>query len=129
MILFFKENMRFRFRFFSQHRRDNSIENCFGRILRSLHAGYSANIVKLERPIMYDRYLDREYAKLDDLSASYENGSLSEQELQSRVEIEYDRINELRAYCSDSKVIAPAYYLVLFESDKRQLEIQIKEAE
>ena len=117
------------FRFFSPHRRDNSIENCLGRILRSVHAGYSANIVKLERPIMYDRYLDREYGKLEELRTSYENGMLSEAELQSRVEIEYDRINELRALSSDSRVITPFYYLVLFESDKRQLEVEIKEAE
>ena len=117
------------FRFFSEHRRENSIENCLGRILRSIHADYSANIVKLERPIMYDSYLDREYDKLDDLRLSYENGVLSESELMSRVEIEYDRINELDSFCGDSKVVAPCYYLVLFESDKRQLDMQIREAE
>ena len=117
------------FRFFSEHRRNNSIENCMGRILRSIHAGYSANIVKLERPIMYDSYLEREYDKLDDLRLSYENGVLSESELQSRVEIEYDRIDELNSFCDTNKVIAPCYYLVLFESDKRQLELQIRDAE
>ena len=117
------------FRFFSEHRRANSIENCLGRILRSIHAGYSANIVKLERPIMYDSYLDREYTKLEALRSSYENGVLSEEELKARVEIEYDRINELLALCNDTKVVAPFYYLALFESDKRQLEMQIREAE
>ncbi len=117
------------FRFFSQHRRDNSIENCLGRVLRSIHSGYSANIVKLERPIVYDKYLDREYDKLDKLRASYENGILTEEELRSRVEIEYDRINELRSYCDGSRVIVPFYYLALFESDKRQLENQIRDAE
>ena len=117
------------FRFFSEHRRANSIENCLGRILRSIHAGYSANIVKLERPIMYDSYLDREYQKLDALRSSYENGVLSEDELKARVEIEYDRINELLALCNETKVVAPFYYLALFESDKRQLEMQIREAE
>ena len=117
------------FRFFSENRRINSIENCFGRILRSLHANYSANIVKLERPIVYDSYLAKEYEKLEALSESYENAVLSEEELKARVEIEYDRINELRAYCDTNKVITPFYYLVLFESDKRQLELQIREAE
>ncbi|MBQ9721178.1 MAG: DUF87 domain-containing protein, partial [Oscillospiraceae bacterium] len=117
------------FRFFSEHRRTNSIENCLGRILRSIHAGYSANIVKLERPIMYDSYLDREYMKLEALRSSYENGVLSEEELKARVEIEYDRINELLALCNDTKVITSFYYLALFESDKHQLEMQIREAE
>ena len=117
------------FRFFSEHRRANSIENCLGRILRSIHAGYSANIVKIERPIMYDSYRDREYEKLDALRTSYENGVLSEEELKARVEIEYDRINELLALCNETRVVTPFYYLVLFESDKRQLENQIREAE
>ena len=117
------------FRFFSRARRDNSIENCFGRIIRSLHAGYSANIVKLERPIMYDRYLVREYDKLDLLGKSYENGMLSEEELKARVEIQYDRINELLELCDERKVFTSFYYLVLFESDKRQLDMQVRDAE
>ncbi len=117
------------FRFFSQHRRNNSIENCLGRVLRSVHPGYSANIVKLERPIMYDRYLDKEYKKLEMLSQSYENGVLEEDELKARVEVEYDRINEVNGYCTNRKITDSFYYLVLFESDKRQLENQIREAE
>ena len=117
------------FRFFSEHRRINSIERCLGRILRSLHAGYSANIVKLERPLIYDAYLEREYEKLDTLRATYENGYLSEQELQSRVEIEYDRIVELQGLCGDHQVTTAFYYLVLYESDKRQLDLRIREAE
>ena len=116
------------FRFFSEHRRTNSIENCFGRILRSLHSDYCANIVKLEQPIMYDSYLAKEYKKLQDLADSYENAVLSEEELKARVEIEYDRINELRAYSSTNKVINSFFYLVLFDSDRRQLENQIRDA-
>ena len=107
----------------------NSIENCFGRVLRSLHAGYSANIVKLDRPIVYDRYLEKEYRKLEMLSSEYENGILTEDELKARVEIEYDRINELRSYCTDRKIVNSFFYLVIFESDKRQLDIQIREAQ
>ena len=117
------------FRFFSEHRRANAIERCLGRVLRSIHAGYSANIVKLERPIMYDQYLRREYEKVYRLRDSYENGVLSEEELKARVEIEYDRIKELQSYCSENKVTDAFYYLVLFESDKRQLENEIRDAE
>ena len=116
------------FRFFSEYRRANAIERCLGRILRSLHAGYSANIVKLERPIIYDNYLQREYDKINALRTTYENGFLSEEELQARVEIEYDRIKELQDLCGDKQVTTCFYYLVLFESDKRQLELRIREA-
>jgi len=116
------------FRFFSEERRTASIQNCFGRILRTLNPKYAANIVKIERPIDYDLYLDREYSKLDRLRASYENGVLSEEELKARVEVEYDRINELIGYCNDNKIVTQFYYFVLFDSDKRQLESSLREA-
>ena len=116
------------FRFFSEHRRQNSIEAGVGRILRAINAKYSANIVKLERPIRYESYLDKEYEKLYQLRDSYESGLLTEDELKARVEVEYDRINELRSLCDEGKVVTGFYYLVLFESDKRQLELQVSNA-
>lgn len=116
------------FRFFSKHRRNNAIEACFGKVLRGLQGEYGANIVKLQRPIVYDEYLDAEYVKLDALKKSYESGMLSEEELQSRVEIQYDRINEVRSLCDDERVIESFYYLVLFESDKRRLDIMTRQA-
>ena len=109
------------FRFFSQYRRRASIENYLGKIMRSLRMEYSANIIKIDRPIKYDSYLDREYDKLDALKDSYEKGFLTEAELQSRVEIQYERINEMRNICYENKVIQPFYYLALFNIDKRQL--------
>ena len=116
------------FRFFSTHRRDNSIEMGVGRVLRSVHIGFAANIVKLERPIIYDKYLAKEEEKLEQIRKSYESGMMSEEELQARVDIENDRLAELRHLCTDKQVVAPFYYICLFESDKKQLEIQTKAA-
>ena len=116
------------FRFFSEHRRNNSIESCLGKILRGLTGDYGANIVKIQRPIMYDAHLDAEYDKLDALKKSYESGLLTEEELQARVEIQYDRINEVQLLCNEDRVIDPFYYLVLFESDKRRLDTFTRQA-
>ncbi len=116
------------FRFFSEFRRDNSIVNGLGRVLRNLHGEFSANIIKLERPMIYDDYLQKEYDRLDDLKAAYVNGALNEEELQARVEILYDRIEELQKLCDQDKVVTPFYYIALFESDKRQLEMQLSSA-
>ncbi len=116
------------FRFFSKHRRNNSIEACFGKVLRGFHGDYGANIVKLQRPIIYDEYLDAEYGKLSALKKTYESGLLTEEEYQARVEIQFDRINEVRALCTDDMVIEAFYYLVLFDSDKRRLDTAVKQA-
>ena len=117
------------FRFFSEGRRRNSIENCMGRILRSLHGKYCANIVKLERPVMYDDFLRREREKLTQLTRSFESGMLTEDEYKIRVEIEYDRINELENLCYGDKIVDSFYYLALFESDRRQLDMLLRDAE
>ncbi len=114
------------FRFFSEHRRNASIEDHFGKILRSLRSDFAFNIIKIERPIIYDDYLDKEYDKLDALRASYESGLINEEELKARVEVQYDRINALRDICFDNKVVNPFYYIALFNSDKNQLLIETK---
>lgn len=116
------------FRFFSSYRRRATIEDSVGRMLRSINPEYSANIVKLERPIQYEKYLAKEYEKLENLRRSFENGLLNEEELKARVEILYDRINELHRLCGEEKVIAPFYYIVLFEKDKKRLANQIESA-
>ena len=116
------------FRFFSQHRRDYSIESGLGRVLRSVHAGFAANIVKVERPIIYDKYLAKEHKKIEFLRKSFESGMMSEEEFQGRIEIMQARIEELRKYCFKEKVLIPFYYIVLFESDKKQLELQVNSA-
>lgn len=116
------------FRFFSEHRRANTIENGIGKLLRTIHTTYGANIVKLERPIHYDAYLERESEKLEELRKSFEKGMLSEEELKARVEIMCDRITEVQKLCNDEKIVEPFYYIVLFDSDKRQLENQISNA-
>ena len=116
------------FRFFSEHRRNNAIENGLGRVLRALPPDYAANIVKIERPINYDAYRENEYKKLENLRHSYEQGFVSEEEFKARTEVSLDRLNEITALCTDKKVVAPFYYLVLFDSDKGQLNNQVETA-
>ena len=116
------------FRFFSNYRRTNTIENGLGKLLRTIHGTYGANIVKLERPIHYETYLEKEHEKLQQLRESFEKGLLTEAELKARVEIMYDRIAEVEKLCGKEKIVEPFYYIVLFDSDKRQLETQISNA-
>jgi len=116
------------FRFFSSYRRANAIENGLGSILRSLKSDYSANIVKIERPIEYSKYEAIEIEKLNSLRASYEAGFIKEEELKSRVAICYDRIETIQGFKKDNKVIVPFYYLVLFDSDKQQLKNSVRVA-
>lgn len=116
------------FRFFSQMRRNASINTGVGRILRSLNPDYYANIVKIDRPVHYDRYIKAEQKKLDALRSAYEKGMMREDELKARVEVVFNRLNEIESMMDDNKVIIPFYYLVLFDADKDQLELHTADA-
>ena len=116
------------FRFFSQHRRSNAIDRALGGVIRNVGAKYAANLVKIERPMVLDEYIKSEYDKIEALKRSYERGIFSEEELKSRIEVIYDRINHLDSLNLDEKVLTPHFYLVLFDSDKRQLDNQVSAA-
>ena len=116
------------FRFFSEHRRNNSIENGFGRVLRAINPELGMNLIKIERPIIYDEFLTNEYNKVNSLRASYEHGFMTEDELKSRMDVVFDRINELKDLNTDDKVVDPCYYVVLFGENTSQLNNQVYEA-
>lgn len=116
------------FRFFSEARRANSIENAVGRVLRTVNTEYSANIVKLERPVLFDSYIKKEQEKTEEIIHSYENGAISEEELKARMAILNGRIEELKDLCFENHVVQPFYYIVLFDSDKKQLDNQCTSA-
>ena len=80
-----------------------------------MNPNYAANLVKIERPIIYDEFVRAEHEKIESLKDAYRRGILSEEELQRRIEIIYDRIEELNSLSFDNKVILPFFYLVLFE--------------
>jgi len=117
------------FRLFSQTRKRNTIMNGLGNVLRSMNPLYGMNIVKIDRPIVFDTYRAREEKKVQELRRAFELGTLSEEELKARVEIVYNRIDELDDLMTDNKVVVPFYYLVFFDSDRRQLENTLSNAE
>lgn len=116
------------FRFFSKSRRVASIQRGLGRILRSVSPNYSANIVKIDRPIHYDDYYDIEEQKVDALLDVYEKGQMREDELKSRVDVIQQRLESLEHLMYEKEVVVPHYYFVLYDSDKMQLENQTRRA-
>lgn len=116
------------FRFFSPTRRTNSIDRALGSVIRSASTRYAANLVKLERPMILDDYILEEKKKIQLLRRSYERGVFSEDELQNRVEVILSRISSLDKMNRDDQILVPRFYLVLFDSDIRQLNQQVQTA-
>lgn len=113
------------FRFFSEYRQNNAIEKALGGVLRNVNPNYAANLVKIERPVLYDDFVRAEQGKIESLQDAYRRRVISGEELKRRLEIIYDRINELKRLSFENKVVLPFFYLVLFDSDKGILNNQV----
>lgn len=116
------------FRFLSKIRRKSSINNGIGKVLRALNLDNAANIVKIDRPVHFEKYLDAEQEKVEALRQAFEKGMMREDELKARIDVVYDRMNEIEKLMDHDKIIMPFYYLVLFDTDKFQLENQVRNA-
>lgn len=116
------------FRFFSEHRRSNAIDQALGSVIRNVSSKYAANLIKIERPMILDEYIREEYRKVAAMKQSYERGVFTEEELLSRIEIINDRIEQLSTTNYDDQILVPHFYLALFDSDKRHLNNQVSSA-
>ena len=107
------------FRFFTANRQDNVIDRVYGGILRSVMGSDSAEMVKLDRPIIYDSYVKSEEKKLDDIKEAYLNGLLSDDELTKRVAIIQDRIEKIKNLNTKDLVYDCFHYIVFYGKEKK----------
>lgn len=112
------------FRFFTDARQNSAIDRVFGSVLRTVVGSDSAELVKLERPLVYDSYIKSEDRKLADIKEAYLNGLLNDEELTKRVAIIEDRKEKIKNYNKKDKVYDSFHYLVFYGRDKKALKGQ-----
>lgn len=115
------------FRFFTEAKQDNIIDRVYGSVLRTVAGTESAAMVKIDRPIIYDSYIESEYKKLDAIKEAYLNDLLNEDELTKRVAIIMDRIEKIKTIDFKDKVYQPFHYIVFFHKDKQLLLSQARD--
>ncbi len=112
------------FRFYTLQRQNQMIDQVFGSVLRTISGTETAAMVKIDRPVIYDSYLETENRKIRELEEAFVNGLLNEEELTTRVGIIYDRMEQIRYINEREKVYVPFHYLVFFHKDKDLLRSQ-----
>ncbi len=106
------------FKFYTLQRQNQMIDQVFGSVLRTISGTETAALVKIDRPVLYDSYLETEQEKIHALEEAFVNGLLNEEELTTRVGIIYDRMEQIRYINERDKVYVPFHYLVFFHKDK-----------
>jgi len=102
------------FRFFTERQQNQMIDQVYGSILRTVTDTETAAMVKIDRPVIYDSYVKREYERMDELKKAYIHGLLDDEELTVRIGIIEDRISQLHVINEKDHVYMPFHYLVFF---------------
>lgn len=109
------------FNMLSEFRQNYFIDTVLSNILKNVGIFQEINIVKLERPIIFDKYISNELTKIQELIQANENTQLSEDEFKSRVNVLEDRINIIDRLNSNEKVLTSSYYIVLHDIEPKSL--------
>lgn len=106
------------FRLLSGYRQDQIIDVYFGRLIRSISGKMKASIVKIDRRLLLDDYVEAEKKKQDRLEKLFETGNITQEELSAREKIIADRISVYRSLSGENAIKKPFYYLVVYDADK-----------
>ncbi len=114
------------FSMLSEDKQDFIIENVMANIIKSTGIFQEFNIIKLEKPVLFDDYMKNEYTRMQNLIFSNENHDLAEEEFRSRIDIVEDRLNLIDTINSEEKIYASAYYIALHDMDKKSLQSSLR---
>ena len=106
------------FRLLSGYKQDQIIDIHFGKIIRSISGNTRASIVKVDRKMMLDKYIEAENEKEIQLNKLFEAGSIDEQEKFIRQKIIAERIAIYERLSGATVLHKPFYYLVVYDKDK-----------
>lgn len=109
------------FNLLSMNKQNYFIDGVISNTLKNVGEFQEYDIIKLEKPIIFDDYLNNELTRIKNLVEENENGILNEDEFRKRVEIIEDRMNLIDSLNSNDKIYASSYYIALHDIDKNSL--------
>src|SRR5574344_1421393 len=110
------------FNLLSEYKQNYFIDGLFSNILKNIGVFQEIDIVKLERPIIFDHYIKNEFTRMQSIIEANENNNLSEAEFRTRACVLEDRINIIDKINSEEKIFASSYYIVVHDVEKKSLQ-------
>ncbi len=105
------------FRLLSEYKQDEIIDRIFGSVIKSISGKTTASIVKIDRPLLLDNYIEAEKKKKPELDKTMESGGMVYDEVTPRKNI-IDRRTDILTDINDNvKVYRSAYYFVVYDAN------------
>ena len=103
------------FRLLSSYKQSELIDKVFASIIRSVSGKTTASLVKVDRPMLLDNYVEQERAKKAALDKMIESGGMTYEESVNRKNIIDDRRITLEKLNTQTVVEKSAYYFVVYD--------------
>ena len=112
----------------SQERQDYLIDCTISNILNSANPDEEWSLVKLDRPLILDKNIEKELKRASSLADLMEEGILTKEEYEARVDLIESRIDRLDEMNSSANALYPHYYLSLNSMSKNNITHKLKKA-
>ena len=110
------------FNMLSEFKQNHLIDGVFAGALKECGVMQEFNLIRIEKPVIFDDYISNEYTKIQGLIQANENGELNEDEFRKRVTVVEDRINVIDVLNSEEQIYASNYYLAIHDVDLKSLQ-------
>lgn len=94
----------------------------FSNALRRVSQDQTASIVKLNKAIIFDEFVQQEDQKYDGLMELQYEGEMKEQEIEARAAVFEGRVSLLEDMNRGNKIYKDYFYLVVYDKDREALE-------
>ncbi len=105
------------FRLLTGFKQSEIIDKAFASILKSVSDKTSASLVKIDRPVLLDSYIEQERSKKPEIDKLHEAEGISYEESIPRKNIIDDRSEILRELNENTRIMRSGYYLVIYDAN------------
>ncbi|MDR0850634.1 MAG: DUF87 domain-containing protein [Christensenellaceae bacterium] len=94
----------------------------FANALKRLGNGQNASVVKLNKAIIFDNYVQNEDRKFDSLMELQYEGEMTESEVEARSGVFEARVSTIELMNREEKIYKDYFYLVVYDKDRESLD-------
>ena len=109
------------FRLLGANKQNYLIDGILTNVLSSIGAGQEAAIVKLEKPLDFDKHIQADLNRIVALAEASENGNLTQEEYAARIDVIQDRLALVDTLNTEQQVKYSCYYIAVSGNNKTSL--------
>lgn len=93
----------------------------FANVLTRVNSDQEVNLIKVQKPIVFDQYIENDERKFETLLSQTDKGEITQEEAEARYQIFQARVNAMTVINEDRSTIGDFFYLVVYDKNINSL--------